>query len=51
MELLQGVLLLTESHVAALCNDLNGGSEVLELSALSEIGDVDLDFRRGYHIE
>lgn len=51
MELLQSVLLLAESHGAALGNDLDGGSEVLELGALGEIGDLDLDVGRGHHVE
>ena len=51
MELLEGILLLAEGHRATLGNDLDGGSEVLELGAFGEIGDLDLDIGRGHHVE
>jgi len=51
VELLESEGLAAKTEGAALCDDLDGGAQVLELGACCEIGDIDGELACGNHVE
>ncbi len=51
MKLLEREALAAELKSAALCNDLDRGTQILELGALGEIGYINRQLARRNHVE